>query len=159
MWAIHQLYNTLVEVDDSLNIVPSLAKRWDISEDRKTYTFHLRNDVFFHDDACFPNGKGRKLTAHDVVYSFKRITDKATASPGSWIFNEKVDSINGFTAIDDTTFQLKLVRPYIPILGILSMQYCSIVPEEAVEKWGIDFRSMQLEPGLFNLLRGKKDNR
>ena len=86
---MHQLYNTLVEVDSQLNIVPSLAKRWEISEDRKTYTFYLRNDVFFHDDACFANGKGRKMTARDVVYSFKRIIDKKIASPGAWIFNNK----------------------------------------------------------------------
>ena len=47
MWAVHQLYNTLVEIDSQLNIVPSLAKSWDISGDKKTYTFHLRGDVFF----------------------------------------------------------------------------------------------------------------
>src|SRR5687767_3919330 len=61
MWGIHQLYNTLLEVDSQLHIVPSLARRWDVSEDRKTYTFYLRDDVFFHDDACFANGKGRKM--------------------------------------------------------------------------------------------------
>ena len=55
MWSIHQLYNTLVEVDSQLNIVPSLSKRCEISEDKSIYTFYLRNDVFFHDDACFPN--------------------------------------------------------------------------------------------------------
>src|SRR5687767_11535454 len=43
-WAIHQLYNTLVEVDSQLNIVPSVAKRWEISEDGTVYTFYLRND-------------------------------------------------------------------------------------------------------------------
>jgi peptide/nickel transport system substrate-binding protein len=73
MWAIHQLYNTLVEVDSSLHIVPSVAKRWEISEDKKIYTFYLRDDVFFHDDACFINGKGRRLIADDVVYSFNRL--------------------------------------------------------------------------------------
>src|SRR5688572_6809912 len=52
MWVIHQLYNTLVEVDSNLNIVPSLAHRWEISEDKKTYTFFLRNNVFFHNDPC-----------------------------------------------------------------------------------------------------------
>ncbi len=61
MWPAHQLFNTLVEVDDSLRIAPSLAKSWEVSEDRLTYTFHLRNDVFFHDDAVFENKKGRKL--------------------------------------------------------------------------------------------------
>lgn len=152
MWAIHQLYNTLVEVDSQLNIVPSLARRWEISDDKKTYTFYLRNDVFFHDDACFPNGKGRKMTANDVVYSFQRIVDKSTASPGSWIFNNKIDSVNGFRALNDTIFQLTLTRPYNPILGILSMQYCSVVPKEAVRKYGTDFRRHAVGTGPFQFV-------
>ena len=149
MWAVHQLYNTLVEIDTALHIVPSVAKSWEISDDRLTYTFHLRNDVFFHDDAAFNNSKGRILTAADVAYSFSRIIDPKTASYGNWIFNNKVDSLNPFAAIDDTTFQLKLIRPYIPILGILSMQYCSIVPKEAVEKYGGEFRQHPVGSGPF----------
>lgn len=159
MWAAHQLYNTLVEIDDSLHIIPSLAKSWDISADRTIFTFHLRDDVFFHDDECFangntslPNGKGRKLTANDVAYSLYRIIDKQTASPGSWIFNRKVDSIQPFKAIDDTTFQLKLLRPYIPMLGIISMQYCSVVAKEAVEKYGTDFRRHPVGSGPFQFI-------
>jgi len=152
MWAAHQFYNTLVEIDDSLHIIPSLAKSWDISADRTTFTFHLRDDVFFHDDVAFPEGKGRKLTAYDVEYSLSRIIDKETASPGSWIFNRKVDSIQPFKAIDDTTFQLKLLRPYLPILGIISMQYCSIVAKEAVEKYGINFRRHPVGTGPFRFI-------
>lgn len=152
MWAAHQLFNTLVEIDDSLHIVPSLAKSWDISEDRTVFTFHLRNDVFFHDDAAFPGGKGRRMTARDVEYSFNRILDKQVASPGSWIFNNKVDSVQPFRAIDDTTFQLKLLRPYIPVLGILSMQYCSVVAKEAVEKYGTDFRRHPVGTGPFRFM-------
>src|SRR3569832_2061386 len=93
MWSAHQLFNTLVEIDDSLHIIPSLAKSWDISEDRTSFIFHLRTDVFFHDDEAFSGGKGRKLVAEDVVYSFSRILDTKVASPGSWIFNRKVDTI------------------------------------------------------------------
>ncbi|MET0394903.1 MAG: ABC transporter substrate-binding protein [Chitinophagaceae bacterium] len=152
MWPAHQLFNTLVETDDSLHIVPSLARRWEVSADRLVYTFYLRSDVFFHDDPSFPEGKGRKLTAADVVYSFSRIMDKRTASPGAWIFNGKVADRNPFTAIDDTTFRLQLLRPYHPILGILSMQYCSIVPEEAVEKYGNDFRRHPVGTGPFRLV-------
>src|SRR5215471_11507579 len=85
IWAIHQLYNTLVETDDALNIAPSLAYRWDISPDRKTYTFHLRKNVYFQDNDAFPNRKGRLLTAADVVYSYHRIVDPSTASSGAWI--------------------------------------------------------------------------
>lgn len=152
MWSAHQLFNTLVEIDDSLHIIPSLAKNWDISEDRTSFIFHLRTDVFFHDDEAFPGGKGRKMVAEDVVYSLSRILDTKVASPGSWIFNRKVDSIQPFKAIDDSTFQLKLQRPYNPILGIISMQYCSIVPKEAIEKYGTDFRRHPVGTGPFQFI-------
>jgi oligopeptide transport system substrate-binding protein len=152
MWAVHQIYNTLIQTDDSLHLVPSLAKSWDISEDNLTYTFHLHNDVFFQDNDAFPNGKGRRMTASDVVYSFSRILDKNTASSGAWIFNNRVDSIHPFIAIDDSTFQIKLVSPFHPILGILSMQYCSIVPGEVVEKYGKDFRRHPCGTGPFRFV-------
>lgn len=152
MWAVHQLYNTLIEIDSNMQMKPSLASCWDISEDNLSFTFHLRNDVFFTDDACFTHGKGRKLTAYDVEYSFNRIIDKSTASPGAWIFNNRVDSVDGFKAIDDTTFRLKLLRPFQSILGILSMQYCSIIPKEAVEKYKTDFRRHPVGTGPFQFV-------
>lgn len=152
MWPVHQLYNTLVEVDDSLNIVPSLAKSWEVSQDRRVYTFYLRDDVFFHDDAAFPDGKGRRLIAEDMVYSLSRILDSRVASPGAWIFNGKVDTIQPFVAVNDTVFQVRLLRPYRPILGILSMQYCSAVPREAVEKYGSDFRRHAVGTGPFRFV-------
>lgn len=152
MWAVHQLYNTLIEIDSSMQMKPSLAKHWTISEDNLVFTFILRDDVFFMDDACFNNGKGRRLTAHDVEYSFKRIVDKSTASPGAWIFNNRVDPVDGFKAIDDTSFQLKLIQPFQSILGILSMQYCSIIPKEAVEKYKTDFRRHPVGSGPFSFV-------
>jgi oligopeptide transport system substrate-binding protein len=149
IWAVHQLYSTLVETDPHLNIAPLLAKRWEVSGDRLVYTFYLRNDVFFHDNEVFHGGKGRKMTAHDVEYSFRRITDNNTASSGAWIFNNRIDTVDGFRALNDTVFQLKLVRPFTPVLGLLSMQYCSIVPREAVEKYGKDFRNHPCGTGPF----------
>ncbi|HVU97882.1 MAG TPA: ABC transporter substrate-binding protein [Puia sp.] len=148
-WAIHQLYNTLVETDDHLNFVPALARSWEVSADRKQWTFHLRNDVFFHDDPCFPGGHGRRLVAPDIVYSFNRILDPVTASSGAWIFHDRIDTTAAFSAPNDTTFVLRLLRPFNPILGLLSMQYCSAVPHEAVEKYGKDFRSHPVGTGPF----------
>ncbi|MEX6686688.1 ABC transporter substrate-binding protein [Danxiaibacter flavus] len=150
MWAVHQLYNTLIEVDENMKIAPSLATRWEISDDRLTYTFHLRTDVYFQDNDAFPNGKGRKMTATDIAYSLQRIRDAKTASSGAWIFNNRVAE-DGFVAVDDSTFKVKLIRPFQPILGILSMQYCSIIAREAVEKYGPDYRRHPCGTGPFQL--------
>ncbi len=152
MWAVHQLYNTLVEVDSNLNIVPSLASSWEVSDDRKLYTFHLRNDVYFHDNPVFPSGKGRKMVAADIVYSLSRIIDPATASSGAWIFNGRVATQEPFVALNDSTFQLKLIRPFHPIMGILSMQYCSIIPHEIVERYGKAFRNNPCGTGPFRFI-------
>lgn len=152
MWAVHQLYNTLVEIDEELNIKPSLAKSWEISDDHLTFTFHLRTDVYFQDNPAFPESKGRRMTAHDVAYSLGRIIDPSVASSGAWIFNERVAVSNPFTAINDSVFQLRLLRPFRPILGVLSMQYCSVVPREVVEKYGKDFRSNPCGTGPFELV-------
>lgn len=149
IWAVHQLFNTLVETDEQLHIVPSLSKSWDISADRLHITFHLRTDVFFHDNSCFANCKGRKVVANDVVYSFQRLMDKNTASPGAWIFNNRVDAASGFIALNDSTFQLNLLKPFVQILGVLSNVYCSIVPKEAVEKYKTDFRRNPVGSGPF----------
>lgn len=149
IWSCNQLYNSLVQLDDKLNIQPSIAKSWEASPDGKTYTFHLRTDVLFHDNECFEGGKGRAVKAADVVYSFNRIIDKKVASPGAWIFNNSVDTVEPFKAIDDSTFQLKLQKPFPPMLGIISMQYCSVIPKEAVQKYGTDFRAHPVGTGPF----------
>ena len=150
MWAIETLFDCLVEVDDSLRIVPCLAKSWDISADGLHYTFHLRNDVFFHNDACFPNGKGRRMVAADVVYSFNRIIDSTTFnSPGSWIFKGRIAPKMPFEAPNDTTFVFNLEKPFRPMLGILTMQYCSIVPKEAIDHYQKDFRKNPVGTGPF----------
>ena len=151
IWAVHQLYNTLVETDSQLNIIPSLATHWTVSEDKRAYTFYIRQDVFFHDNAAFPNSRGRKMTARDVEYSFNRITDPSTASSGAWIFNGRIQGRGGFRALNDSMFLLTLTKPFTPLLGLLSMQYCSVVPHEAVEKYGKDFRNHPCGTGPFVL--------
>lgn len=152
MWAVHQLYSTLVEVDENGGIQPLLAKNWEFSADKKSIVFNLRTDIYFHDDPVFPGGKGRKIVAEDVRYSLNRIIDAATASPGAWIFNNRVDTLQPFVVVSDSAFQLNLLKPFHPILGILSMQYCSVVPKEAVEKYGIDFRRHAVGSGPFQFV-------
>ncbi len=153
IWAANHLYNGLVQMNDSLNILPSIAKNWEISEDGKTYTFHLRSDVYFHDHELFTDGKGRKVVAKDFVYSFNRIIDPEVASPGKWIFNN-IDYVEerdfkAFEAIDDTTFKIYLTNPLPPFLGVLTMQYCSVVAEEIVSHYKNDYRNNPIGTGPF----------
>ena len=149
IWACNQLFSSLVALDEEMNVVPRIAHSWEISDDGTVYTFHLRNDVRFHEDVSIP--EGRIVNAEDVCYSFNRVVDKSLNSPGSWIFSTVAhdDGHYSFQAIDDSTFQVKLSKPFPPFLGILSMTYASIVPKEAVEYYGDAFRSHPIGTGPF----------
>ena len=153
IWGCNQLYNGLVQMNDELQAVPCIAKSWEISEDGSTYTFHLRNDVFFHDDIAFSGEVGRKVVASDFTFSFNRILDPAVASPGNWVFNNvAIDTISKralFIAQNDSIFIIKLSHPFPPFLGLLTSLYCSVVPPEVVAKYGKDFRKHPVGTGPF----------
>ena len=153
IWPCMQLFNGLVQLDSSLHIVPCIAKTWDITEDGSRYTFHLRNDVFFHLDPLFGKDSSRLVTAADFIYSFNRLTDAKTASPGSWVMNavsrDENGKVNGWSALDDTTLTLKLKAAFPPFIGLLSMPYCAVVPHEITEHYGTDFRSHPIGTGPF----------
>jgi peptide/nickel transport system substrate-binding protein len=146
------LYNGLVDLDDSLHIVPMIAKDWSISTDGRTYTFSLRDEVYFQNTAHYQWETPRKVTASDFVYSFNRITSPEVASPGAWIFQkvEKDDAGKyAFYALNDTVFQIVLTEPFPPFLGILAMKYASAVPHEVIAKYGKDFRKYPVGAGPF----------
>jgi oligopeptide transport system substrate-binding protein len=157
LWMMNQIFNGLVQVDSNLNSVPCIAKTWQMSADGLTYTFNLRNDVYFHDDPLFKGGKGRKVIADDFVYSFNRLIDPKVGSSGGWIFSDKVKDIHNFIAVNDSTFKIKLVKPFPAFLSLLTAQYCSVVPKEVVEHYGKDFRSHPVGTGPFKFKYWKED--
>jgi len=163
IWACNQLYNGLVQMDDNLNIVPCIANRWEISDDGKVYTFYIKNDVYFHDHEIFKNGKGRKVVAEDFVYSFNRIIDSRVASPGTWIFNNldfnEENKYAPFVAVNDTTLKIFLSQSFPPFLGILTMQYCSVVPHEIVEYYKNDYSSNPIGTGPFQFKMWDEGNK
>ncbi len=153
IWAVNQMFNGLVQLDDNLQIVPCIAKSWTISDSGRTYTFHLRNDVFFHDHPFFPNGKGRKVVAQDFVLSLFRLMDMDEEQSAKYLFSniardDRSDNL-GFIAPDDSTFKIFLIDPFPPFLNILTMQYCSVIPNEVVEHYGADFRRNPVGTGPF----------
>ena len=159
IWACNQIFNGLVQLDSQLHVQPCIASSWDISADGKSYTFHLRTDVRFQETDFFPLPTPRYVTANDVEYSFQRIADPATASPGAWIFQTVLtlpDGKKAFHALDDSTFQITLKESFPPFLGLLSMPYCSVVLPEAAEKFSKDFRKYPVGTGPFQLKMWKE---
>lgn len=151
IWAINQIFNGLVQLNDNLEVVPCIAKSWEISDSGRVYTFHLRNDVYFHDHPLFENGKGRKVVAQDFVLSFFRLMDMDEEQSAKYLFtviDQKEDKL-GFEAPDDSTLVIYLKRPFPPFLNILTMQYCSVIPNEIAQHFGTDFRNNPVGTGPF----------
>lgn len=152
IWPVNQLFNGLVQMDDSLNVVPCIAKNFNISPDGLCYTFYLRNDVFFHDDRCFENGTGRKVNAQDFVFSFNRLFDSKVSSAVTLL--DKIDrskhtNSKGFAAVNDSVFQIYLKEPFSAFINILTMKYFSVLPFEAIQLYKSDFRSHPVGTGPF----------
>jgi ABC-type transport system substrate-binding protein len=137
IWAVHQLFNGLVRMNHDLEVVGDIAKDWKVGEEGKVYTFQLRDSVLFHDHEAFDEKEERFVDAHDFEYSFERIMDDETASPGSYIFDKLADDAeNGVEALDERTLEIRLEKSFPPFLGLLTMKYCSVVPKEVVEEVG-----------------------
>ena len=143
VWATAQLFNGLVQLDSNLNIQPCIAKSWEISNDKLVYDFLLKDDVYFHNVDKASLEKGRKVNAFDFEYSLNRLIDDNVASPGRWVLS----NVKGFEAKNDSIFTIKLKSPFPGFLGLLSMQYCSVVPREIVES--TDFHSNPIGTGPF----------
>ncbi len=171
--ALHVLINScegLVEYNKEAKLQPLIAKSFEISDSGKTYTFHLRGDVYFHNDECFPNSKGRKVTAGDFKYCYERVCNPKVKTRGLWVFRDKVvgaeqfsadpdkaKEIKGFIAQNDTTFIIKLVHPFAPFMSILTMPYGYVYPKEAVEKYNENFGFHIVGTGPFKFVKWDVD--
>jgi len=145
IWPSNQLFNGLVQLDDSLMVQPDIAKSWSIVDSTQTYTFHLRDNVYFHSNGVFGIDSTRVVTASDFVYSFDRLRNPKLAAPGSWVLKQ----VDTYRAINDTLLEIRLKKAFPAFLGLLSMRYCSVVPKEAIEHYGNEFRRNPVGTGPF----------
>ena len=153
IWPVNQLFNGLVQLDEKLSIRPDIAKSWTLDKSGLTYTFSLREDVFFHESEVFGSKKTRAVEAADFVYSLNRLVDPKLGSPGGWVM-QNVDSI--YTT-NKHTLKIRLKKPYPAFLGLLAMRYCSVVPKEATEKQGSEFRKKPIGTGPFKFQFWEED--
>lgn len=163
IWPVNQIFNGLLQLDEKLQLQPCIAWKWDCGPGGLEYTFFLRKDVRFHHHECFPGGEGRPVTARDFVFSLNRIIDPEVASPGAWIFNQ-VDrnapgTDNGFLAVSDTVLKIFLKEPFPAFPGLLTMPYCSVVPEEAFGLPGAEFRREPVGTGPFCFRYWREDEK
>ena len=154
--ASRHLFNGLVSLDSNLNISPCISKSWNISSDGKTYTFNLRTDVYFHESKLFKDST-RTVLASDVQFSFSRIINPETASPGKYIFNNVLPFPDGIKVMNDSTVQIKLLEPQPSFLHQLCLPYGSILPYELVLNYKSNFSQNAIGTGPFKLKTWKKD--
>ncbi|PTD94724.1 hypothetical protein C9439_01025 [archaeon SCG-AAA382B04] len=119
-WVQSKIYNALVQyVPGTTEVMPDLAKAWEVSDDGLTYTFYLRENVEFHN--------GEEMTSEDVKWSFDRLKDQAYHSPRrQW----HVDYIESTEATDDYTFKITLQEPYAPFLTLLTYSSFDVLPKD-----------------------------
>ncbi len=138
------VFNRLVEMEPNaegeVTVTPSLAKFWEVSDDGREYTFHLRENVIF--------SNGSPLTASDVLYTFTRLLtwpdscnrDIAEVIVGAKALEQgEADRLEGFHLIDDLNFTITLEQPFEAFLACLSMPGASILDAETTEAAGERF--------------------
>ena len=133
---IIEVFGGLVTIDRNLDVVPDLAESWDVSEDGRVYTFHLRPDAVFHD--------GKPVTAHDIQWSLERVTNPLTESPvvdqylGDIVgVDEKLAgdalTISGVRFIDEQTIEITIDEAKSYFLAKLTYPTAFVLDQENVE--------------------------
>lgn len=116
------VFNGLTRMQEDLKVVPDLAESWNFDEDLKTWTFRLRRGVKFH--------HGREMTAQDVIATYRRILDPATAAPS----RSNYEMIEAMEAPDSHTVVFRLAYPYGGFADILSDRQVKILPQDAIDR-------------------------
>ncbi|MCS7005749.1 MAG: ABC transporter substrate-binding protein [Cytophagales bacterium] len=164
-----QIYEGLFKfTQDSLKVVPALVESYTVDDATRTvYTFKLKKGVYFHDDDCFPGGKGREMTANDVKYCFTLVCTQDRNNQSFNLFdgivkganeyftasatNNPLKEVEGIKVIDDYTIRITLVKPNSMFISNLARPGAFIFPKEAYEKYGADMRIKCVGTGPFML--------
>lgn len=173
----NQVYEGLVQFDQKdLSIKPSLSDKWEINEEGTVYTFHIREGVYFHDDACFSDGKGRLMTVQDVKWNLDRLFEDDVNNQGYTFFKDRVKGavayneasktgklpaggVEGVKIVEGDKIEITLVRPFGGLLNLLALPFGYVFPQEAAKKYGVEMRVKAVGTGPFVLKAVKENDR
>lgn len=152
IFATEQIFEGLVQLNSRLELVPSLAEYWMVSEDGLRTTFILKRGVHFH--------HGRDLEALDVKYSFERVLRRETKSPHAGLLAAKVvgaeafrsgqaAEVAGFRVPEKYVFEVTWTTPSAASLYLLSMSFCKVLPREKLAEEGPGFFDKPSGTGAF----------
>ncbi len=171
---VTQIYEGLVRFNPKdLTVAPCIAESWTLSEDGKTYTFKIRKGVFFHDDPCFKDGKGREVTAHDFIYSFNLLCSPNVKNNGfSFVSGlikgadkhfqaiksgQAAGDVEGIKALNDSTLQIELESACPSFLQRLALPFTNVFPKEAIDYYKDQILYHTVGTGPFILKALKQD--
>ena len=185
--AVALIYETLLEYDYAARpyrLVPALAETLPtVSADGLDYTFRIVADARFAPDSCFGldaegRPRGRSVTAHDLIFSLKRLADAKLASSGYWLVDGRIRgldafheasrapsptdygmAIDGLIADDARTLRIRLSQPCPPFIWMLAMPYAAAVPHEAVTAYGSAFGEHPVGSGPYRLAEWRRNYR
>ena len=181
-----QIYEGLVKLDQkTLFPVAAIASRWEIEDSAKRFVFHIRPNVFYHDNDCFADKKGRAVNANDVKFCFDRLCsydEKGANQQFLLTFKDRVvganehfdatrkayetnkkspvqplqGGVSGIKVLNDSTLEIRLINPFAAFLSVLSMPGCFVYPKEAWDAYGEDMRVKCVGTGPFKLQSAKE---
>ena len=184
--AIQMCYEPLLEFDyhaRPYRLIPALAAAMpEVSGDGLVYTFKIDPDARFVADPCFGRGadgkpRGRPVTAEDLSYSLKRLSDRKVASSGSWLTDDTIKGMRefadasarsgptdyamdvpGLKVVDSRTMRIELTQPKQQFIWYFAMAYTAVVAREAVEYYGEDFGNHAVGTGAYRLDKWRRNH-
>ncbi|MEO8069360.1 MAG: ABC transporter substrate-binding protein [Flavobacteriales bacterium] len=164
-----QIHEGLLRLDpNDLSPQPCLAESWESDSSGLVYVFHLRKGVHFHDDPCFPDGKGREFVAEDVMNAFTELCTDSKINRSFWLFQDLVlganehfeathngqmarGGVEGVVALDPHTVRITLTHRSANFLHIMAHQGCWIFPKEEVVAYPNALRTHAVGTGPFKM--------
>lgn len=165
---LSQIYEPLLRIDMStMQVIPSLAESFKVSEDAKVFTLKLREGIMFHEDDCFSNDEDRILTAEDVKFSLDLACSGLKHNEISYLLVDKIlgaaeynkasenqlpdTGVKGVKVIDARTIQITLDEPFVGFDKILTHNSLGIMSKKAYLKYGEKLNTHPVGTGAFVL--------